>query len=96
MLLEFVVDMQLNQNKGEEIADDSIWMLKSHDPLPIKQSLKIKADKVLCCVRNPFDTIASSFVFSLTQNQGVQIENKFSDVPKAWEEFVKNRIQLFG
>ena len=71
MLLEFVVDMQLNQNKGEEICDDSIWLFKSHDPLPIKQSLKIAANKVLCCVRNPFDTIASSFVFSLTQNQGV-------------------------
>ena len=72
MPLELNVDMQLNQNKAEEITDESVWMYKSHDPLPGppgKMCLAI-ANKVLCCVRNPFDTIASCFIFFLTINQG--------------------------
>ena len=70
MLVGLNVDMQLNQNKAEEICDDSVWLFKSHDPLPIGKSRQAIADKVLCCVRNPFDIIASSWVFSCTTNQG--------------------------
>ena len=59
MPLELNVDMQLNQNKAEEITDESVWLYKSHDPLKVPDVCLAVANKVLCCVRNPFDTIAS-------------------------------------
>jgi hypothetical protein len=79
---------------AEEICDDSIWVYKSHDPVPVMGCMRAIADKVLVCVRNPYDTIASHFVFSATTNQGGQIENKFSQWPEDWEKFVKARINL--
>ena len=68
MLLELNVDMQMGQNMAEEICDDSVWVFKSHDPIPVMGCLRAITDKVLVCVRNPYDTIASHFVFSATTN----------------------------
>lgn len=59
MPIEAVIDMQMNYFKGEEITDSSVWIFKSHDPMPIKGRPKVKANKVLVCVRNPFDTMTS-------------------------------------
>ena len=53
---------------AEEICDDSVWVFKSHDPIPVMGCLRAITDKVLVCVRNPYDTIASHFVFSATTN----------------------------
>ena len=59
MTMEFNLDMQLVSNKAEEITDSSVWIYKSHDPYLIPFHQKAKANKVICCVRNPYDIIAS-------------------------------------
>lgn len=85
--------MQLNQNKAEEIYDDSIWLFKSHDTCNFKIPIVATANKVLCCVRNPFDTIASCFIFWLTVSQSMQISNKFNQWPEIWDGFVKAHVE---
>ena len=32
MTLEWTLDLQLSDFKGEEIVDDTVWIVKSHDP----------------------------------------------------------------
>ena len=59
MAMEFNLDMQPISNKAEEITDSSVWIYKSHDPCFIPFHQKAKANKVICCVRNPYDIIAS-------------------------------------
>lgn len=68
MSLELNVDMQMNMNKAEEITDDSVWLFKIHDPMPGRNACLTKCNKVLCCVRNPYDTLASMFIFHATMN----------------------------
>ena len=63
MCLDFAVDLQLGDFKGEEITDHSVWIKKSHDPKPNRDNKVHKANKILCCVRNPFDCIASLMHF---------------------------------
>ena len=70
MPMELICDQQLTEFKGEEIVDDSVWIRKSHDPLYTDAKI-MKANKILCCVRNPFDTIVSGFnFFSLFIHRG--------------------------
>lgn len=61
--VEFNIDMQMNSNKGEGICDSSVWVYKSHDPMWMPDGLMQKANKVICCVRNPYDTMASMYTF---------------------------------
>ena len=71
MSLEFNVDLQLMNFKGEEITDESVWIKKSHDPKFISihdpefiSSVKThKCNKIIVCVRNPYDVIASLMNF---------------------------------
>lgn len=44
---------------GEHIVDDSVWIKKSHDPMLLPGSLVNKVNKVICCVRNPYDVFVS-------------------------------------
>jgi len=70
MSLEFAVDLQLGDFKGEEITDCSVWVKKSHDPKPNLGNKVHKANKILCCVRNPYDCITSLMHFLATLNHG--------------------------
>jgi hypothetical protein len=53
------VHQQLAEFLGEHIADESVWIKKSHDPLALPGSLINKVNKVICCVRNPYDVMVS-------------------------------------
>ena len=63
MPLELNIDMQLDFFKGEEICNASVWIRKSHDPMTSPNSVVHKANKIICCVRNPYDTVVSMFHF---------------------------------
>ena len=49
--------------KGEEITDQSVWIKKSHDPKSNRNNKTHKSNKIIVCVRNPFDIIASLMNF---------------------------------
>ena len=88
MSLEFNVDLQLQDFKAEEITDSSVWVKKSHDPKPNMNNKIHKSNKILLCVRNPYDCFASLMHFLPSLNQGGQINEKFSDIPEVWNKMV--------
>lgn len=49
--------LQIQGLKGEFIADDRAWIIKAHHPGNIPMNLSFVSNKVICCVRNPFDVI---------------------------------------
>ena len=51
--------------RGEGIADNSVWIVKSHFPERLGY-VRIETRTVLLVVRNPFDAILSYFHMSLT------------------------------
>ena len=95
MNLEFNVEMQLADFKGEELIDSSVWISKSHHPLDMG-SVVNKANKVICCVRNPFDTIVSFMQFLPTLQQGGVINEKFSDFPEVWDKFLREVTDIIA
>jgi hypothetical protein len=56
--------------KGEEVTDESVWIKKSHDPKSNKNNKTHKSNKIVVCVRNPFDIIASLMNFLPCLSQG--------------------------
>ena len=79
---------------GEEVTDSSIWVYKTHHPLimgpPGKPNMNLRAicNKVISCVRNPYDSIAS-MVHMVIGQSGV-ISQKFSDpaIADDWDKIV--------
>ena len=77
MSLEFNVELQLMDFKGEEITDESVWIKKSHDPKNNRNNKTHKCNKIVVCVRNPFDIICSLMNFFPVLSQGAQINEDF-------------------
>ena len=44
---------------GENVCDETVWVQKSHDPVVMPEALIHKVNKVICCVRNPYDIMIS-------------------------------------
>lgn len=45
--------------KGENVVDDTVWVVKSHYPWPLPHVPVYEANKLLVVVRNPLDTVIS-------------------------------------
>lgn len=45
--------------KGEDIVDDTVWIIKTHSPYCMPNAPPFKANKVMAIVRNPLDVIIS-------------------------------------
>lgn len=59
--------LQMGGFYGEGIADDSVWIVKSHYPERVGY-LPIDASVVVMIVRNPFDAISSYFQMGMTNS----------------------------
>jgi hypothetical protein len=77
MTLEFNLDLQMSDFKGEEITDDRVWITKTHDPKWNEDNKIWKCNKVICCVRNPYDVIVSFMHFLPTLIQSGYLNEKF-------------------
>lgn len=66
-----------------------MWVIKTHYPLG--KDPEITCGKVLCCVRNPLDVVASMFNFWSTQTQNLSVQEEFKDTPE-WAELVRQEI----
>lgn len=51
--------LQLQGSKGQHVADNRTWIVKSHHPLWSNGYIKFDSKKVVTIVRNPLDFIAS-------------------------------------
>jgi len=66
MSLELTISTQLAGSKGEDIRDETVWITKGHHPLGIPYVVPHEANKIICVVRNPLDTIPSFFQIMAT------------------------------
>jgi len=77
--------------KGEYIADDRAWIIKAHHPGNIPMNIPFTSNKVICCVRSPFDVMQSYACFANTMNHSIKPELDFEkDYPEWWDWFVRH------
>ena len=66
--LENNIELQIQNFKAEEIADERVWISKTHDPMNFILVTKFDSNKIISCVRNPFDACASFFSMILSNS----------------------------
>ena len=54
--LHINVNLQMQGMKGEDVTDDTVWIVKSHSPWCMVDAPIFHANKVVVIVRNPMDT----------------------------------------
>ena len=60
------VHLQLQGLKGEDIVDDTVWIVKTHSPWIMPFAPVFHCNKIICIVRSPIDVIISFLhLFSL-------------------------------
>ena len=60
-----VSSFQMSGMLGENVVDDTCWVIKTHHPMPKFPGTKeFAVQKVIVCVRNPFDVIMSNYNFT--------------------------------
>lgn len=90
MNLDFNLDQQLSAFKGEEVTDDSVWIKKSHWPMVIPGNNICYGNKVLICVRNPYDQLVSHMHFCTAFVQSGQFNEPFSNFADDWDRFLRS------
>ena len=58
--------------KGEDIVDDTVWVVKSHSPWIMPESPVFHSNKVIVIVRNPLDTNLSWLHLVAMNNHAVK------------------------
>ena len=95
MPLDQTINNQINL-AGEEITDASVWIKKTHDPASSPGGAVIhKSNKIICIVRNPFDTIISSLNLISGDHSGQLNEDLQKDIPAFWQAFVREKTNNF-
>lgn len=96
MFHELVYHHTLFDFKGENITDDTVWISKTHYPSPVYNAKVATFNKVLCCVRQPIDTLTSLFHFFVSFTMDKMIEGEFHEEhPEFWKEFIIAQTQHF-
>ena len=78
--------------KGEEIVDDTCWIIKSHFPLALFESPPVfSANKSIVIVRNPLECIISWLNFLSTNCHSFKCPFNIEELyPNYWDWWVKN------
>ena len=77
---------------GEQVADDTVWVVKSHHPMRI-ECLNFKTNKFIVCVRNPFDVILSTVNFLNTMSHVKELQNNVPvEQPAMFDFWVRFQI----
>jgi len=53
------IHLQLQGCRGEDIVDDTVWVVKTHSPWIMPEAPLFKCNKVISVVRNPLDVVLS-------------------------------------
>jgi len=75
---------------GEQVADDRCWIVKTHHPTRLKVH-NFTANKIIICVRNPFDVLKSLTNFIGTKTHSMALANDLpADEPVFFWKFCKS------
>ena len=66
------VILQMQGTKGEDIVDDTCWIIKTHSPWIMPEAPVFHSNKVICIVRNPLDTNLSWLHLAAMNNHAVK------------------------
>ena len=76
--------------KGEEIVDDTCWIIKSHYPLAFARSPIYQANKSIVIVRNPLESAISWLNLLATHCHSSKCPFNFEELyPTYWDWWVK-------
>lgn len=88
--LHTATSLQIMGLKGEQIADNRVFITKAHHPMSIPNNELFSVNKVICCVRNPLDVIISYASLNCTMSHTTKPEFDYSvDFADWWKWWVK-------
>lgn len=85
------VCLQMLGCMGEDIVDDTVWVVKSHSPWIMPEAPLFTANKVICIVRNPLDTNLSWLHLCSMNNHSTKTPFDFEkEYPNYFDWWVKD------
>ena len=88
--LENNIEMQIQNFKAEEIVDERVWINKTHDPMNFILVKKFDSNKIISCVRNPYDCHTSLFTMILSNSQCASILESPSQLQPEWSAYMED------
>mmetsp|Transcript_3401 Transcript_3401/g.5104 ORF Transcript_3401/g.5104 Transcript_3401/m.5104 type:complete len:239 (+) Transcript_3401:263-979(+) len=96
MPVNLLMPLQMSGLIGEEIVDDRCWIIKTHHPNRLKK-YDFKANKMLICVRNPFDVMKSYLQFISVMSHSKAVANDLPvEQPKYFKFHQKALLKIFS
>ena len=94
MTLKYAMPLQLVGCIGEAVADDTCWVVKTHDPMR-PWTTDFSTNKIIVCVRNPFDVTNSAVSFLSLWSHSKEMENQFwTEDPVYWDDFIRTNTRF--
>ena len=80
---------------GENIVDDSVWIIKSHGPIArVRTAEDFIMNKIIVLMRNPFAVIISMAHLCLNYSHFKQLDHDFAkENPKFWQLFIEKQTK---
>ena len=83
--------LQMNGMKGEDLVDDTTWIVKTHSPYIMPFAPQFDANKLIIIVRNPLESNISWLNHIMTGSHSLKVPFKIhEDYPNFWEWFTKD------
>lgn len=83
--------------KGEDIVDDSVWVVKSHSPWCMPFAPVFTANKMVCIVRNPMDVIVSWLDLVATASHSTKAPFDYEkEYPEWWDWWIRDCSALYA
>ena len=91
--LHFNVDFQMLGSKGEEIVDDSVFIVKTHYPWVPPSPTQFNSSQMLVITRNPLDSIMSWLEYLTNHNHSTRAPfNYATDYPRFLDWWIRQQI----
>ena len=91
------VTLQMMGMKGEDIVDDSTWVVKTHSPWNMPFAPLFTANKMVVVVRNPLDVIPSWLNLIALCNHNTKAPFDYDkEYPNWWDWWVKDCSTKMG
>jgi len=92
--LDVNIALQMQKMKGEDIVDDTVWIVKTHSPWCMPYAPKFKAQKIMVIVRNPLDVIPSWLNLVSTGAHNLKIEFQVEkDYPNWFQQYIEKVVR---
>lgn len=85
------VSLQMQGMRGEDIVDDTCWVIKSHSPWIMPEAPVFHSNKVVVIVRNPLDINLSWLHLVATNNHAIKSPFNYEELyPEYFDWWVKD------